>query len=303
MAQRVTSSVELRSMKAKTLQERIHEGWTVEDFTEYYHCSEEELKRHIHQIYSKSGKKADDTWKEIESNEKIRRKSSKPVSATGSQGGKQTTPQAPEETPMEAENDASVAFQNQNDTLRAREKELSEQVVALEIQWQDEKRARKECLRQLRELQKELEEMRRAINSQYEECKTIIENSNQCAERMNANLETRNKLREQLDDIRAELKRRSKLLLGLTIEGEVLTLEEFGWELDDSGFEEIFHEIVESDACAELKLKEIRALARLIAIARNEPVPIEVIFDNSDAELAYQAIKASEQNASESRDE
>lgn len=290
MAQRAVIGVELRRMKAKTLQERIREGWTVEDFTEYYHCSEEELKRHIHQIYSKSGKKADDTWKEIGSNEKIRRKNPKPILNAGAHGGKQDATQDSEETTPEVEDDDSMAFRDQNDALKIREQELSDKVVKLELEWQDEKRTRKEYLRQLRELQGRLEKLRQVISKQHEECKAIIENSNLCAERMNANLEIRKAYRSELTDIRATLKRRSKLLLGLTFEGEILSLEDFEWTLNDSGHEEIFRDIVENDACGELKLKEIRALARLIAISRNAPVPIEVIYDNDDAELAYQLI-------------
>lgn len=280
--------MELSSMRQKNLVTRVKEGWTIADFMEYYGCTRDELKARAYQVYSKDPRRADKIWKGLEANEKIHRSNTKNVSNDDTDGGEpdaiQDATDSPEEQP---ESSSTLDFENMVSTLKAEEDRLSQTIISLEAEWQKEKSTRMDCLKRLRKIETEIKGLRDAINDQYEKCKAIIDESNGCAERMNDKLKSRNELRQKLDGIRAKLETMSKLIVGVSLDGGITEFEDIGWELDDSGHEEIFQTILESDACAELKLKEIRAMARLLAISKHAPVPMEIISDNPDVEYAF----------------
>ncbi len=265
--------ISLNLLTPKEVRVAVKSGQTVEDFLSVYGCTEGELRARFDQIF-KTPKTAANVWSELKRNGKVKhKKSSEP-----------------------AEEDPSSAFDKKIAGLKCRESELSSNIMELETGWYEDKRNRAECLRLLRGLEKELESIRESIAAQIDHFKRIVADSDQYTDCMNDKAAKLRGLREELNAVREDISRLSMMTIGLTLSGELLFLsfeDDEIWPVDESGSDEIFDVALKNELCGELKLNEIRGLARLLAIVRNAPmVKTELIFDNSQAELAYYQLES-----------
>ena len=307
--------MKIGDLTAKDLRVKLKNNWTREDFLKHYECTQEELKLRLLQLYQKDRRKVNDVFKEMRRNEKVAKKSEEVAAAVESMPAtdemhrvwlprrvesilddiidtsESSTIDDVEAVEMTDENVGKEicppTFEEKLSTLKSREEELSQGTIALEKEWYDQKSRRTECLKSLRKLEVKMEAMRDELAALYDNYKCVVEESNECAEKMNATIWILREMRTDLNDVRDEIRAMSKITIGVTLEGEIVTFDENGPRFDDAGHEEIYRQILEEEICSELRLKEIRAVARLLAIAQHATTTVEVICDNPDVEAVF----------------
>ena len=104
---------------------------------------------------------------------------------------------------------------------------------------------------------------------------------------MNELAEERKSVGDELDMVRAELESMNKVTLGVTLDGEIVHLDDSECVLNDAGHEAIFQRLIEEDLTADLRLKDVRAVSRLLAIFANSTVKIDVVCDDADTEAVF----------------
>ena len=78
--------------------------------------------------------------------------------------------------------------------------------------------------------------------------------------------------------------------VGVYADGTIAPLDGHSIILDDTGHESVFDEILKHPACADLRVREIRTLARMLQITMNSTVEVEMICDVPELETAFATI-------------
>ena len=286
----------------------IKNGMTVDDFCTKYQCSSEELITRIHQIYSRSEKFAKKHIAAIIANEKNARKTpnaTEDAEADGAGLAEETPVELPEVDWAEATNEASAETnaETQDETcsetaLERAEKEaeaLSQEVMDIEVKWRKEFTPKHlEFIAELREINAEMKELiarYKKLCSRYE---STVEKDNAVIQQMNELMSVRREKMSRLAEVRQRIVELKAVSLCIYDSGEIATLDERDIVLDDSGYLELYNELLEREECQELRLKDIRALARLICIVRNMgDISVSAcVFDNDELEKVYQMLSA-----------
>ena len=97
--------------------------------------------------------------------------------------------------------------------------------------------------------------------------------------------------RNYLDKIRAKIKELDRIEVYAYNNGEI-TIEKNGFIPDESGCEEIFNELVHNDSCGDLRARDIKLLARVMAITKNTDKDLVITFEGTDIEDVYNSVKA-----------
>ena len=97
--------------------------------------------------------------------------------------------------------------------------------------------------------------------------------------------------RSYLEKIRAKIKELDRIEVYAYNNGEI-TIEKNGFIPDESGCEEIFNELVHNDSCCELYIRDIKLLARVMAITKNTDKDLVITFEKTGIEDVYNIIKA-----------
>ena len=281
----------------------IKNGMTVDDFCTKYQCSSEELITRIHQIYNRSEKIAKKHIAAIIANEKNARKTpnaTEDAEADGAGLAEETPVEMPEvnwaEEPAEASETQGVA--GSETALEQAEKEaeaLSQEIMDIEVKWRrDYTPKHLDFISELREINSEMKELitrYKKLCSRYE---SVVNRDNEVIQQMNELMADRREKVAQLAEIRQRIVELKAVSLCVYASGEIATLEERDIVLDDSGYLELYNELLEREECQELRLKDIKALARLLCIVKNlgDITVSACMFDNDELDKAYKVLSA-----------
>lgn len=203
---------------------------------------------------------------------------------------------------MAARSCSAPAFLNQSTTdntplanpltsLRERENELSSTVIALEEQSKRLNAAHQTRVHQLRDLQIALEKLRAELANQVTLYDQLLAENNQLVEQMNEISATRRQKLTELQQVRREIALGTPISIFFYADGSIETSENAekvdDFCVDETGSEQLYADLLNSSLCQNLRVREIRILARAVAISRNTEYTLEPAFENPELESCF----------------
>lgn len=271
----------------------IKYGVGIDEFCTKYGCTTEEFIRRVRGMYHE---KAYEILGEIRASERKHRKDRSHLKSSKMKG----TSAAPLEMPVdtetesdETEQDAPTSvggIESELELLRAEEKSVSDKIMTEENDYQLLLSHHKEHLGQLREIQKELIRVEHFFRAKSGEFKAITTEDNQLVESMNRISEARRANVKTLESIREKIKILEIVTLYAYDDGNITIIDGPSMELDDTGADEHFPQLVAYPECENLTVRQIRLIARMLCIVKNATAPTEVLFDSEPVGKAYNQI-------------
>lgn len=302
----------LRMLDAKRLRNAVKSNWTIADLCEKYHCSDIELVDMIHRIYNSSPRDAEEIVSSLRANEKKPRKKRvtlAPIAEGMIEAGDavevdETQEKKPEEVLIQEELSEEISTQEGNlskdmptqntgrntlEVKRLSASRLTKEILDLEADIKGLKEENKTLHERLKAYYKVLEDMEHKLINLVSDCNKISDRKEEILkETEKLNLVLKGKRRE-LDTLEGEIKELEKLTIFVYDSG-VIEADRKDVLLDDSGSEELYKLLLQREDCGELRLKEIKTLARLLEIVQHLKVNVEVECDNEELKRVYSLI-------------
>lgn len=175
--------------------------------------------------------------------------------------------------------------------LEVAEHQQSDEIIALESQHKQFAREHRDCIRQLRDLSEDMEQLRLAFQTKAAEYEAIVNENNRLVLEMNRISQERAEKVAILDETRQQIQSLQVVNICAYENG---TIEPFDGNcttpLDETGNERIYSQLLDREECEALRLKDVRVLSKVLAIAKNASVNIEPIFENDALEASFQAL-------------
>ena len=276
---------------ARGIREGIKKGLCVDDFCEKYGVDNEEFFRQLRRLYPHNYM---DMEKRIRKAGKRRAKSRGPVNVERTMSFLiKTKPEKAEEKLEIAEEKPETA----EEKLARLKKEAEEQqkvVIDLETKRKQLGTRHKELINELRGIRDDIKRIKQKFEERSDRYEKVVEQNNQVIEEINSLSEKRQDEARKLDELRTEIENLHIITLGIYASGEIKIEEGLEFELDDTSFETLFSELISDPVCEDLRVRDIRTLARLVAIERNATWGIELVFEDEEVEKIYRAISDTE---------
>lgn len=282
----------LSTLKARGLRDAIKNGKTVEDICGKYQCTPNELFERIGRIYVHDDKKVKEMINRLETN--------------GSGRKRKSTMHAVEETEeiIELDSDSdknpSAAAKSADEVvadavdglerLRLIEARQSREVMDLESQHKSLRGQHIGCLRQLRDISDAIEQIRADFKQKCDEFDKIAVECNEFGRQMNDISARRREKLVALEETRQKIEELSRLTIFVYDDGDIVISDNQVVIPDDAESKNLFDELCEKTECEELKLREIRTLAKMIIIARSSSLDVEIVCDNETLEKTYSSL-------------
>lgn len=178
--------------------------------------------------------------------------------------------------------------------LRATELVQSDAVMQLESQHKSIARKHRACIADLRQLKTDMESLRDQFNAKAAEYESIVSQNNGFVTQMNQISSERAEKVTLLAATRREIESLSVITLCAYENGTIEPLDQPSTSpstsLDESGSDQLFTEFRDRADLEELRIKDIRILARMVSIVRNSTHRIEPVFENETLEPYFQAL-------------
>ena len=319
--------MEIRQLKQKNVRTLLKRGFTLADFVEKYGCSEEDIVKRIEQLY-RDRRQINDIFSEMEKNKKqpsgqgqsrkqkdidinpvalaeanrilseeprimttesrletIISKMEVETEATTKAGA-----EAMVETEVETEAETELPLVEQLEQLKELEAQQSDDVIELEIKYEALRQKRHARKKELLAQDDELARLEKAIETVHERVNQLATECDDLGAQMNDVTDRRRILNEQLAETRQRIQKLATVGVGVYADGTIAPLDGHSIILDDTGHESVFDEILKHPACTDLRVREIRTLARMLQITMNSTVEVEMICDVPELETAFATI-------------
>ena len=275
--------MEITQLTAASVVNGIKNNMTIDDFCRKYQCTPERFRQRMKQIYSHDQKNLKHRLSEIEANEKKPRKKSTEAKLD----------------PVGTELDDSQTGTKQDENtdlkkLRVFENEQSGYLMALESKYQELASKHRASKTSLQNLSEKIDKLMLELKKLQETFEEILESNSSIEASMNKISEEWRSVRSRLVDTRKKIQELTTVTLCVYASGEIAPMDGRKIELDDSGWKGIRDELLMSDECQELRIKDVATLGRLLAIVKNvekEGFKIEVICDSSELEKVFQKLR------------
>ena len=175
--------------------------------------------------------------------------------------------------------------------LKTIEAELSDDLMQLESEHKEKARQHRGCIGTSRELKKELEDMKVQLQGIRRKYENVTTQDNNLIARMNAISAEHYDKTIEIQRVRERIRDLSKIIVFVYADGAVVT-ENMGVNLNDLGSDEIYRNLFEKDECGELRAREIKTLAKVLAISKHLPENSEIVFDNAEIEEVFRLFSA-----------
>lgn len=252
---------------------------------EKHQCNKDELIRAINNVYESSN--AAKVIKDIQRNTKQIEKNLRRTHKTTSEM------RALEEshlTPLE-ECTQTIDTERLLHNLKAQESSLSATVIKLESEHKALMIQHRSNLKQLLNIRQRMDNIRKEFQSVANECEALTTSNNNLVDRINVVAEQQARQSETLQNLRQQIQSLETITICIYTDGRIELLDDDKTQLDDSGNEKFYHELIseESNQCQDLRLRDIKTIARLKAIIANSARQVEVLFDDNALESYYTA--------------
>ena len=277
----------IETLSRRQIREQLKRGLDLTDFAKECGCSEEEVEKKVTILYPRD---SSDILKQMSKNTKTR--VGKPLGLAIVELAKEqgvdlwpTDDVAPRSEEKSDEKSGQIA------QLREEEESLSNEVIQIESEHKAKLQKRSGIISQTQKQREAMEKLFEEFKTRFAKCEDLIGLSNQIAEEMNSLLGLRREKRMALEEIRKRIDDLSNIVVCVYADGTISPYEETSdYLLDDSGYEELFLDLAQKEACAQLKMAEVKTLARLQKIVEHSAFKVEVVSENPELEKAYRAL-------------
>ena len=285
------------TLTRKHIRNGLKKKWGLTTFCEKYDCNADELYERINHLY-KYQKKIDEVVSEIKANEK---KFDQHKQQAKSRKGTPLVIEDPNKAPLQNELETQVELVESPEDptaigtlncLRADEERLSREVIQLEMLYEADAEKRRGRLKEMRGIKADIEQLEKALQEKCLAFKEAVEHADSLAEDMSTISSERRPKVERLQKIRAEIEELMTVSIAVYDSGEIAVLEAEEFTMDDSGYDELYSELLQSEECSELRVKDVRAMARLLSIARHSGRRLNLVCDHPEMEEVYQKLMA-----------
>lgn len=178
------------------------------------------------------------------------------------------------------------------ETLEEQEARLSDKVISLEKQHREMAGRHRKAVSELRTLREEIEELETSFQAKCIRYESLVEECNHCVVSMRNLTEERSIFAADLEHVRQEIAAAKAVVLLAYADGRIEAPERPDFTIDDSGFTELLTKILQKLECADLRVREVRMIARALRITHNAPegVVVSVIFDTPEMEKVFQLL-------------
>ncbi len=167
------------------------------------------------------------------------------------------------------------------ETLTIEERILSERLAQLEQNSKNLCAEHRNCIFGLKKLQGELGALRAQFEAKGVAFDQLTEKSNCLIQQINESSAARRSTSAHLSAIRRKIQASTVTVIAVYDDGSIETLEaKFPITLDDTGYEALYQTLRDQDDLQNLRMKDIRLLARVLQIVKNSTYKLKPIFDN-----------------------
>lgn len=290
----------------KAIKNGLKGGYGFSDFEEKFGIQRGELEKTIRFLYNRNSDTAEEMIREIAKNEKKRAKVASKKPATEYKG-----------VPIEdfksmsldefmaldsnadscntvASNDVKTVTPCSKEILLIEEDiaNLSDELIKAESEtkrWDERYRAHDGQLRELDEKLGKLEADMRKVKEKFD---SVVGIAREVREKVDQARENQSRLQAAIDEKRQKLAELKRISICVYNDGTIAPLEDdTSVVINDAGTDDICTVLFSAAECQELRMRDVRTLARLIAIVKNSSLDFEVVCDNTELEKAFGALK------------
>ena len=279
--------MELKQLNAKKVRVGAKKGLTMDEFCEKYNCSVEQFSMRVAQLYGGDMKAVSQIINLIEKNSK-RAKNRPGVDVVYVSDCTDSTDFA--EPAMESGAGTEL------EKLKNTEENLETELARLEELYDVLAPKHDSYLEQLEDLKCDYEKLREQLIAKGQKFDKLANVINKSAEAMDKVVADWRAKSSELAIVTERLASLKKVRLSVTENGIISAIGNEEFPFNEMGSEEWYHELLlDEDTVGELKLRDIRVLARVLAIVVNatrDGYPeIEVEFDTPSLADAYDELK------------
>lgn len=290
----------LNALDARDIRQGMKHGVGFKECLLKYGCTDNDLVYHIRRLFVTDG---DDIIRQM-------RKISDKNQAESSRRGKRLQKQSRKLAERAAEN-AQVATEGVENTsnpppmeisaspsdplaeLHAQEQSLSNTVIKLESEHKRLNGLHCECLDQMRGIQSEIEAIREALKEKGAAYEQIVQRNNRLIQDMNDISRRRSEQIIELRDIRQKIDALTVIEVFVYANGNIETVDnQIKLAMDDTGNDELYAELIQRSDFQDLRMRDIRTLARITQIVHNSKVQIQPVFEDECLEPFFQSLTA-----------
>lgn len=314
--------MELKLMTMRSVRQDTKKGMTPGDFCEKYECSEEELKHRLQQLFNgHAGHKKDvaaEVYATMLSNKKKPRGVKKSKSTAGDNVilltssedasvvvesvGVKFIPDNPISAVMTLEAAAAPAPETPADNsstdvakpvtledFRAYEQDLSAQICANENTQQELRAEQRAKIADIKTLYNELTQLATEIGAMRRRFTEISTEYHALNAKIHGLSREKDALILERDQARAKIHELNVVTLFVYDDGRIEAVDRSDFRLNDTGFIELNTRLLRKLDFDNLKVRDVRTLARAICIVQNAPddYTISMVFESPAIESAY----------------
>ena len=284
----------------KGLKLGIKNGFGFKEFQEKYGMDKEQMQDAVMALYKNNKDDAERLLRDISKNEKKRIKECTKLPVTEYKGVpiSEIKNMSLDEF-MALESDDKPKEEIPGKILLENEiHDLEEQAVKLETERKRWLTKHHNSAEEMGKLEEELESLREKIVALKRKYNTIAERDAKIVAKANEALEKQHEVKAELEEKRRKLDEMLKIVICAYTDGTIAPMDEsVTVNLDDTGADILYQELVNREECQELKMREIRTLSKLLKIVENSTLEFEVVCDTAEMEAAYHALTVSADSA------
>lgn len=290
----------LNALDARDIRQGMKRGIGFAECLTKYNCTANDLAYHIRRLFIGDGDSIIKQMQRIsEKNEadSIRRgkKAQKQSRKLAEQAAKnaQVATEGVENTSNPPPMEISASPSDPLAELHAQEQSLSNTVIRLESEHKRLNGLHCECLDQMRGIQSEIEAIRETLKEKGAAYEQIVQRNNQLVQDMNDISRRRSGHLTELHDIRQQIEALTIVEVFVYTNGNIETADnKVKIAMDDTGNDELYAELIQRNDFQDLRMRDIRTLARIVRIVHNSKVRIQPVFEDECLEPFFQLLTA-----------
>lgn len=280
------ATTKINLLGPREIKEGIKKGLGIKFFCIKYDCTQEQLEGQISILFSRNPRMTQKMMSDLKSNDKKKSKKSASQQPSGTMVDVEE-----QETTDEAEEDDQDLNTMSDEELYSLEKLLSDEIIRLESDHKALAQRHLEGIKNLKKLKKEIEETRKKLDKFHQNYESSASECNVIAAQMNQISAHRRVKVSEIEEVRETIAEREKIVICVYLDGSIKLFDDDTSDgLDETGNEELCNSLIEKETCQDLRLKDIKILARVISIVKNSSKKIEILFENDEIERCFQAI-------------
>lgn len=284
-----------KKLSARLMQEKLKKGWTIPDFANYFECSEEDFLKLLEKNLSKPG--AREMLTRLKKNEKLPKKVPKESIATFTEPSVSNNEATESEEQYNDSNSENIVSDNNLsetlEDLNFQKEHIKSSLNALELSHKNLVSERLVIRFKIDEHKKTLSELMERVTL----CKTDLVNlvselkgKYSLMQELDKSISEK---REELSEINIKIKNAQNVTIFVYSSSDIEIDSAYSVEIPEADNDTV-RKIISDEQAENLTLKQIKAVAKLIALVQSleqQNLNYELIFDETAMEELFNKIK------------